>query len=54
MQVAVTRNLSDFSPFFCHFSHSLRACLQLFEEMASWIGRRRRSVTVPSAMMFVV
>jgi hypothetical protein len=46
----LTRNLSDFSPFFVHLSHSLSACLKFRALMASWIGRRRRSVTLLSAM----
>lgn len=32
---AQTRNLSEASPFFCHFSHSFKACFQLPEVMAS-------------------
>ena len=48
---AQTRNLSEASPFFCHFSHSFKACFQLPEAMASWIGRTRRSVTAVSAIV---
>ena len=48
---ARTKNLSDASPFFCHFSHSFNACFQLLARIASWIGRIRRSVIEPSVML---